>query len=152
MLYEPQDLQTLCGIVSSPHLEHLIRLTSAIFQFALLLSRLAFDDLFFGQMDTSHTSLYIHLYNSNNHNRTRKSIHGEAPNVKRVPPRILRIFSIILYVFQSSDSGFGRGTYLTSATVSRQIISSSFVGMTQTSTLESSVEIFTFSPRMLFFS
>ena len=39
---------------------------------------------------------------------------------------------------------------LITATVSRQIASSSFVGITQTATLESSVEIFTFSPRTLF--
>ena len=44
------------------------------------------------------------------------------------------------------------GIYLVSAAVSCAIMSSSLVGMTQTVTLESGVEITTSSPRSLFFS
>lgn len=51
LLYEPQALHTLCGIISSPHLLHFTRFGADIFQFALRLSLLAFEDLFFGQID-----------------------------------------------------------------------------------------------------
>ena len=53
LLYVPQALQTLWGIVSAPHLLHFTRFGADIFQLALLLSLLALDDLFFGQMDIS---------------------------------------------------------------------------------------------------
>ena len=53
LLYEPQALQTLCGIINSPHLLHLTKFGAVIFQFALRLSLLAFEDLFFGQIDMS---------------------------------------------------------------------------------------------------
>src|SRR5699024_11157127 len=45
------------GIMSSPHLLHFTRFGALIFQFALLLSLLAFEDLFFGQIDIGYTSL-----------------------------------------------------------------------------------------------
>ena len=51
MLYDPQFLQTLCGIISSPHLLHFTKVGADIFQFALLLSLLPLEDLFFGQID-----------------------------------------------------------------------------------------------------
>ena len=51
LLYDPQFLQTLCGIISSPHLLHFTNAGAVIFQFALLLSLLDFEDLFFGQID-----------------------------------------------------------------------------------------------------
>ena len=51
LLYEPQALHTLCGIINSPHLLHFTRFGADIFQFALRLSLLAFEDLFFGQID-----------------------------------------------------------------------------------------------------
>ena len=51
LLYDPQFLQTLCGIISSPHLLHFTKVGADIFQFALLLSLLPLEDLFFGQID-----------------------------------------------------------------------------------------------------
>ena len=51
LLYDPQALQTLCGIISSPHLLHFTKPGTVIFQFALRLSRLAFELLFLGQID-----------------------------------------------------------------------------------------------------
>src|SRR5699024_6504897 len=45
------------GIISSPHLLHFTRFGALIFQLALLLSLLAFEDLFFGQIDIGYTSL-----------------------------------------------------------------------------------------------
>src|SRR5699024_9008487 len=45
------------GIISAPHLLHFTRFGALIFQFALLLSLLAFEDLFFGQIDIGYTSL-----------------------------------------------------------------------------------------------
>ena len=56
LLYEPQFLQTLCGTINSPHLLHLTNAGADIFQLALLLSLLAFELLFFGQIDIIHTS------------------------------------------------------------------------------------------------
>ena len=56
LLYDPQFLQTLCGIISSPHLLHFTKVGADIFQFALLLSLLPLEDLFFGQID-----IYLHL-------------------------------------------------------------------------------------------
>ena len=51
LLYDPQDLHTLWGIISAPHLLHFTKLGADIFQFALLLSLLDLEDLFFGQID-----------------------------------------------------------------------------------------------------
>ena len=51
LLYEPQALHTLCGIINSPHLLHFTRFGAVIFQLALRLSLLALEDLFFGQID-----------------------------------------------------------------------------------------------------
>src|SRR5699024_6617074 len=45
------------GIMSSPHLLHFTRFGALIFQLALLLSLLALEDLFFGQIDIGYTSL-----------------------------------------------------------------------------------------------
>ena len=56
-MYVPQFLQTLCGIIREPHFGHLTRVAAAIFQFALRLSLLPLDDLFFGQIDIEYTSL-----------------------------------------------------------------------------------------------
>ena len=61
LLYVPQFLHTLCGITSSPHVEHFARFGTLIFQFALLLSLLAFEVLFFGQILISYTSLNIQI-------------------------------------------------------------------------------------------
>ena len=61
LLYVPQALHIICGIIRAPHLLHLTRLGADIFQFACLLSLLAFDDLFFGQMDMVYTSLQIRI-------------------------------------------------------------------------------------------
>ena len=52
-------MHTLCGIMSSPHLLHFTSVGAVIFQFALLLSLLPLEDLFFGQIDISHTSLNL---------------------------------------------------------------------------------------------
>jgi hypothetical protein len=57
LLYVPQFLQTLWGIVRAPHLLHLISVGADIFQFALLWSLWLLEDLFFGQMDIGNTSL-----------------------------------------------------------------------------------------------
>ena len=57
LLYAPHALHTRCGIISSPHLLHFTRFGALIFQLALLLSLLAFEDLFFGQIDIGYTSL-----------------------------------------------------------------------------------------------
>lgn len=51
LLYEPHDLHTLCDIIKDPHLLHLTKFGTVIFQFALLLSLRDFEDLFFGQID-----------------------------------------------------------------------------------------------------
>ena len=51
LLYEPQALHTLWGIIKAPHLLHLTRLGVLIFQLALRLSLLALEDLFLGQID-----------------------------------------------------------------------------------------------------
>ena len=51
-----QVIQTLCGTINSPHLLHLTNAGADIFQLALLLSLLAFELLFFGQIDIIHTS------------------------------------------------------------------------------------------------
>ena len=124
LLYVPQALQTRCGIVRAPHLLHLTRFGTLIFQFARRLSRCDFELLFFGQMDMIHTSLVIPYF-------------VLRPEDYTCPSTTLsRSF---FYLFA-----------LITATVSRQIASSSFVGITQTATLESSVEILTFSPRTLF--
>ena len=55
-------IRTLCQwkgveIMSSPHLLHFTRFGALIFQLALLLSLLALEDLFFGQIDIGYTSL-----------------------------------------------------------------------------------------------
>ena len=55
LLYEPQLLQTLCGITKAPHVGQVARFGAVIFQFALLLSLLALDVLFFGHIDISRT-------------------------------------------------------------------------------------------------
>ena len=52
-------MQTLCGIINAPHLLHFTKFGALIFQFALLLSLLALDDLFFGQIDIDYTSLNL---------------------------------------------------------------------------------------------
>ncbi len=51
LLYDPHFLQTLCGIIKAPHLLHFTNVGALIFQFALLLSLLPLEDLFFGQID-----------------------------------------------------------------------------------------------------
>ncbi len=61
LLYEPQFLHTLCGITSSPHVEHTARFGTDIFQLALRLSRLAFEILFLGHIDIAYTSLTLNL-------------------------------------------------------------------------------------------
>ena len=60
LLYEPQLLQTLCGITNAPHVGQVARFGAVIFQFALLLSLLALDVLFFGQIDILVHLLSIH--------------------------------------------------------------------------------------------
>lgn len=115
LLYVPQFLHTRCGTMSSPHLLHFTSVGAAIFQFALLWSRLPLDDLFLGQIDivsTSSVSNSCHL----------------AAVVNRTF-RLYRLASALSTCFY------------TSATVSLQIASSSFVATTTTLTLESGVEI-----------
>ena len=46
----PQFLHNLCGTISALHLLHLTKVGAVIFQFALRLSLLAFEDLFLGQI------------------------------------------------------------------------------------------------------
>ena len=50
LLYEPHALQTLCGTIKAPQLLHFTRFGAVIFQFALRLSLLALECLFFGQI------------------------------------------------------------------------------------------------------
>lgn len=63
---------------------------------------------------------------------------------KKGSPILVNLFPIVLY--------FKTYFYFTRATVSLQIASSSFVGITATLTLESGVEITVSSPRFLFAS
>lgn len=60
LLYEPQLLHTLWGITNAPHVGQVARFGAVIFQFALLLSLLAFDVLFFGHIDILVHLLSIH--------------------------------------------------------------------------------------------
>ena len=60
LLYDPHALQTLCGIIKAPHLLHFTKFGAVIFQFALRLSLLALEVLFFGQIDmVCYTSLKL---------------------------------------------------------------------------------------------
>ena len=56
LLYLPQFLHTRWGTIRVPQLLHLTRVGALIFQFALLLSLLAFEDLFLGHID-----IFCHL-------------------------------------------------------------------------------------------
>ena len=59
LLYEPQALHTLCGIIKAPHLLHFTKFGADIFQLALLLSLLDLEDLFLGQIDISFHLLFV---------------------------------------------------------------------------------------------
>ena len=54
--------ELLWGTINSPHLEHFTKVGALIFQFALLLSLLAFEDLFFGQIDIEIKYKYCKVY------------------------------------------------------------------------------------------
>jgi hypothetical protein len=57
LLYAPQALQTRWGIIKAPHLLHFTSVGADILKLAaLLLSLLALEDLFLGQIDIFHTS------------------------------------------------------------------------------------------------
>lgn len=56
LLYEPHDLHTLWETIKAPHLLHLTKFGAVIFQFALLLFLLDFEDLFFGQIDIAYST------------------------------------------------------------------------------------------------
>ena len=64
LLYEPQLLQTLCGITKAPHVGQVARFGAVIFQFALLLSLWLLEDLFLGQIDMINTSFFQRITRS----------------------------------------------------------------------------------------
>lgn len=59
LLYEPQALHTLWGIIRAPHLLHLTSVGAVIFQLARRLSLRDLEDLFLGQMDIENTSFNV---------------------------------------------------------------------------------------------
>jgi hypothetical protein len=61
LLYEPQLLQTRCGIIKDEHLLQLTNVGGFIFQLARRLSRRLLDDLFLGHIGMGLPPLFVIL-------------------------------------------------------------------------------------------